>query len=139
MKKCIVCNKDLRGNQQKFCSGACKQKNHWNMIKIQPNTYHNQTIRALTRKLKFVEMLGGCCNKCGYNKNLAALEFNHLDPSNKSFSLDCRKLSNTNEKDLLEELKKCELLCANCHREHHYLEMDTIYVKNMLVQYPEKK
>lgn len=134
MKKCIICSKELQGNQRKFCSGACKQKSHWKEKKTQSNTYHSQTIRALSRKLKYVNLLGGCCSVCGYNKNLAALEFNHLDPSLKLFQLDVRRFSNTNEKTLLEEVNKCNLLCANCHREHHYLEMDLINVKNILKQ-----
>ena len=134
MKICIICSKDLQGNQQKFCSNSCKQKEHWNKIRQQPNTYHSQTLRSWKRKLKFINMLGGCCNKCGYKTNMAALEFNHINPSSKLFALDSRKISNTNEKLLLEELKKCELLCANCHREHHYPEMNTSFVEKIIQQ-----
>jgi uncharacterized protein YfdQ (DUF2303 family) len=64
-------------------------------------------------------MSGGACNKCGYKKNYAALTFHHLDPTNKVFTVDSRRLSNTNWNSILEEWKKCELLCANCHSELH--------------------
>ena len=98
MKKlCTICNEELQGNQQKYCSNACKQKAHWHKIKEQTNSYHSQTKRAMRRKLNFVNKLGGKCSVCGYNKNLAALEFNHLDTTIKSFNLDSRKLSNTSE------------------------------------------
>lgn len=132
MKKCVQCNNKLTGNQRKFCSGSCKQKDHWHKKKLQPNTYHSQTKRALKRKLEFINILGGSCSKCGYNKNLAALEFNHLDPNTKLFSLCSRKLSNTNKKTLLVELEKCNLLCSNCHRELHYKEMEMDLVKSNL-------
>lgn len=65
-----------------------------------------------------IKLLGGCCSKCGYNKNYTALEFHHI--KDKSFGLDSRKISNTSMDKLLNELKKCILLCSNCHKEHHY-------------------
>jgi hypothetical protein len=64
-------------------------------------------------------MSGGCCEICGYNKNYAALVFHHIDPKNKSFQLDGRILSNTDWECILEEHKKCQCLCANCHAEVH--------------------
>ena len=123
MKQCEVCSSELQGNQQKYCSNKCKQKAHWYKVKEQPNTYHSQTIRALDRKLEFINLKGGCCSKCGYNNNISALEFHHRDSSLKEFSLDARKLSNTKKELLLVELDKCDLLCSNCHKEHHNPEM----------------
>ena len=32
---------------------------------------------------------------CGYDKNVAALEFHHKDSTQKEFKLDARKLANT--------------------------------------------
>lgn len=127
-----MCSEELQGNQRKYCSGACKQKAHWYSKKEQPNSYHSQTIRALKRKIEYIELLGGGCAHCGYNKNISALEFNHIDPTQKALRLDARTLSNTNEKDLLDEVMKCEILCANCHREHHYKEMELDNVKKIL-------
>lgn len=65
-------------------------------------------------KIKFFR--GGCCERCGYNKCIKALEFHHLDPSKKDFTIsnDHFRL-----KEAIEESKKCILLCANCHRELH--------------------
>ena len=59
---------------------------------------------------------GGKCERCGYNTCLKALEFHHLDPTKKDFTI-----SNDHFKliDAVEESKKCILLCANCHRELH--------------------
>lgn len=64
-----------------------------------------------------VNMLGGKCIKCGYARCLAALHFHHLDKAQKDpewKSLRGRKLERQ-----IEELKKCILVCANCHAEIH--------------------
>ena len=65
---------------------------------------------------KLKESRGGKCVRCGYNKCLKALEFHHLDSSQKDFTIsnDHFKLS-----EAVEESKKCILLCSNCHKELH--------------------
>lgn len=62
---------------------------------------------------------GGKCEKCGYNHNIAALDFHHLNPKEKEFAIDLRKFSNMSLEKLQKELDKCILVCANCHRELH--------------------
>ena len=62
------------------------------------------------------------CKKCGYNKHHAALEFNHRNPQEKLFNISSGKttmsLSRTapSKIKLKEEIFKCDILCANCHR-----------------------
>jgi 5-methylcytosine-specific restriction endonuclease McrA len=119
MKSCIICNKELTVKQLKYCSGACKQKAHYNkFFKKNTNTSYSQFKRADIRKKLFIEELGGKCTKCGYCKNYAALHFHHL--SDKKLSLDSRIIGNSSIKRIREELEKCTLLCANCHAEEHY-------------------
>ena len=62
---------------------------------------------------------GGSCISCGYDKNTSALEFHHRVPADKSFQLDLRSLSNRSWANILSEVKKCDLLCSNCHKELH--------------------
>lgn len=69
------------------------------------------------KKKLLVEYKGGKCERCGYDKCIAALEFHHKNPKEKDFSISTNSLSF--EKMKL-EVDKCELLCANCHREVHY-------------------
>lgn len=60
------------------------------------------------------------CAKCGFNHN-AALDFHHEDPSEKEHDVN-RLISNKRFKKAYEEIEKCIVLCANCHRIHHYEE-----------------
>jgi hypothetical protein len=59
---------------------------------------------------------GGSCVLCGYSRCLAALEFHHLDPAAKRFSLAGRGVTRSLAR-AREEARKCVLLCANCHAE----------------------
>lgn len=67
-----------------------------------------------------INMLGGKCIRCGYDKCIDALDLHHRDPNEKDFTLS-QKWTYKLDK-LIEEAKKCDLLCSNCHRELHYKE-----------------
>jgi 5-methylcytosine-specific restriction endonuclease McrA len=62
------------------------------------------------RRARLVEMLGGCCVRCGATEDL---EFDHIDPSTKVFAV-CAGLSKA-WGVLVEEAAKCQLLCKPCH------------------------
>jgi len=68
------------------------------------------------RKQTLVELSGGSCIKCGYSKCLRALSFHHRNPEEKSFELSKANLRKPWEL-ILEEHKKCDLLCVRCHCE----------------------
>lgn len=75
-------------------------------------------IRQRKYKQQALDYKGGKCKICGYNKCQGALEFHHRDPSQKDLELS--KFSRTPlSEDGKKELDKCDLLCANCHREAH--------------------
>ena len=93
---------------------------------IYGNSYPAQIQRGLKRKIQFIKELGGKCNKCGYNKNIANLCFHHIKPETKKLKLDMRHLSNNSEKTLRKELVKCILLCHNCHNELHHPQLDNL-------------
>ena len=105
----------------------------WYMEKSKnANSYDAQKQRGLKRKWEIVQERGGKCEKCGYNINLSAIEFHHLDPSQKDFQLDMRSLSNTSLETLKEELSKCIMICANCHRELHNPDLSWDNVPELL-------
>lgn len=72
---------------------------------------------------------GKKCIKCGYDKCVNALDFHHIDESNKIANVSDLAV-HYNIDSAIEESKKCVLLCANCHREFHYME----YNYNMTIQ-----
>lgn len=119
-KFCKKCNSALKGKQLMYCSKRCKLEEYTD----NPNNYACQQERAKHRKEYLINLKGGKCEGCGYNKNLGALSFHHKDPTDKLFSLDSRKISNTNMRSILIEAEKCQLLCLNCHMETHHPNLD---------------
>lgn len=130
VKYCVVCGKELNGMQQKFCSASCKQKDFYHNRKN--NSSFAQFLRSAKRKLELIEYKGGKCEICGYNKNLSALEFHHINSKDKSFSMDGRLLANKKMEDLITEANKCMLLCSNCHKEIHHENHELEVVKLLI-------
>ena len=61
---------------------------------------------------------GGSCCVCGFHIYMGALEFHHLDPTKKDFQISKISWGGLSAM-LMQELDKCALLCANCHRMVH--------------------
>ena len=69
-------------------------------------------------KAQAIQYKGGKCVSCGYDKCAAALDFHHLDPSQKD--PEWSKMRHRSFEKVRDELDKCVLLCKNCHTELHY-------------------
>ena len=98
----------------------------------QEGYYRDQRLTNQSLKKKCVIFLGGKCCKCGYNKNLAALDFHHKDMSTKEEGLSNlinRRLAKTLD-ECMPELVKCICVCSNCHRELHF--NDSMYLMEIL-------
>lgn len=69
------------------------------------------------RKVKelAIEYKGGKCQICGYKKYVGALELHHVY-GKKDFGIADKGYTRSWNK-IKQELDKCILLCANCHRE----------------------
>lgn len=115
---CTDCTKKLTknnvykradGRQNLMCKSCRKTK-----------IYNSQKKRRYARKLRSVKLLGGKCSTCGYNNNICALHFHHTNPSTKKYNLSGTNMGYLRWELVEEELKKCVLLCANCHLELHY-------------------
>jgi len=112
MKTCTICKiskksnefysnpgtKDELGSQCKSCDSIERRK------------------KCIEKKKILVDFLGGQCIVCGYKKCLNALDFHHKYDKNFNISSKMKYRLEI----LLEEIKKCDLLCANCHREKHF-------------------
>lgn len=85
-------------------------------------TKNYERVKNYRQKLKekAIDYKGGCCEKCGYDKCNWAFEFHHINPKEKDFHL--ASYTNLSWAKTKNELDKCILVCANCHREIHYNE-----------------
>lgn len=70
-------------------------------------------------KDRIVKSMGGKCCVCGYNKCNSALALHHIDPSQKDFSFGAIRANIKSWMAIVAELKKCALVCNNCHSEIH--------------------
>ena len=78
----------------------------------------NRDKRIRTWLREYKESLG--CEACG-ETHPACLEFHHIDPNEKKFSLG-RINTFLSVRLIKGEIAKCRLLCANCHRKEHWNE-----------------
>lgn len=76
---------------------------------------------------RYKRMVG--CKFCGYKENVLALQFDHINPKEKSFSLSQGYRSKGMDK-LKKEIRKCQVLCANCHAIKTYENGDYIEGQN---------
>lgn len=72
--------------------------------------------RRKKMKTILVEEAGGACCICGYGRNMRALHFHHVEPSQKRHEINAKGVALALE-TLRAEARKCVLLCSNCHAE----------------------
>ena len=112
IKICKLCGKEFEtikyGGKRIYC------------FECNPQGTSN-SITLLRRKAKEIgiEHLGGKCIHCGIDKSYL-LDFHHRNPDEKEGELSDFSKGYDFSK-FFDELSKCDLLCANCHREFHYL------------------
>lgn len=62
------------------------------------------------------------CAICGEN-DIRVLEFDHIDPTSKRFGISQAVRLGYSWPDVVVEMKKCRILCANCHKRHTAQQM----------------
>ena len=92
-------------------------KRHWN--KYRDEKIKGERIRMDNRQ-KFLDTLKTPCVKCGENR-VYVIQFHHKDHNLKTFSIGEGANYHKSKEDVINEAKKCVCLCANCHKEYHYL------------------
>ena len=138
MKKCYVCKTkkplsefgrnrtrpDGLQNKCKLCKRTADREYYQTRDKerIKERT---ATTRHDADLFRYVYKLCNPCVICG-EKDPMVLDFDHLDPKNKSFGLADASKNACSRGRLLREIAKCRVLCANCHRrrtakDHNYL------------------
>lgn len=128
MRKCTVCAKEKHDEEfhkrkigkNTICKDCRKVyiREHYKNNKekyIQSADKSRKKLREWMRELK--KTLN--CSKCGEN-HIACLDFHHIDPSSKVFTIGT--FGNHSREEVEKEIKKCIVLCSNCHRKLHYKE-----------------
>lgn len=60
------------------------------------------------------------CNRCKTLFPFYVTDFHHREPENKNFRISNAMSRTMSWERIIEEIDKCDLLCANCHREIEY-------------------
>jgi len=111
-KPCQRCEKPIKfqlGLFRTFCSSTCRERNH-------RESYLASFRRTYDAYAKFKEREG--CKQCGYNRCGACLDFHHVKPGHKERRITAA-LWKSKSRLYRREIKKCILLCKNCHYERH--------------------
>lgn len=132
MPKCKKCNCEkpledfnLRDKEKQIPTTYCKQCNK-EKVKAWRKTekgskkwkeYQKDKVQRVRKWLQDQKALG--CERCG-DSRYYVIDFHHIDPSTKKFTIGSG-YANSNFKQTREEVAKCRRLCANCHREEHYI------------------
>lgn len=116
---CKVCGKVKTKQYQKEKPELYREISRRSWHNHREKRLAGEEARADKRHL-FLDSLKSPCAKCGESR-VYLLDFHHIDPSTKIFTLGDGKKYHKSEQDVIDESKKCVCLCANCHREFHYL------------------
>jgi hypothetical protein len=103
--------------EQKHPEKAKENRERYNIKyydQLKKNASKRQKIIGRKNKLKAIEYLGGHCTDCKNEFPPYVYEFHHLDPTTKKYTIT--RIMGRKWENIVPELNKCVLLCANCHR-----------------------
>ena len=129
-KKCSRCNHRLpvtdfnwkvkNVRRASYCKNCSREyiRNHYKKNRqyyIEKARKRNLELRQRARKYIWSYLLAHPCVDCG-ETDVLVLEFDHRDKSRKSGNVGCIIRSTGSLEQLIEEISKCDVRCANCHR-----------------------
>lgn len=106
-------------NKEKCIAAAIK----WRKENLEKAKKNSLNFKEKIYKI-IVELKSNPCSDCGNKFLPCAMDFDHIK-GKKTFSLNSMR----SEKSMLEEIAKCELVCANCHRIRTYTRNKIIITK----------
>lgn len=111
-RRCIRCLSEYRPVKpwQKYCSKVCQTRR----LRTDWVSKWHDNRRAVLDDLKL--RIG--CKECGYKEHPAALDWSHRDDTTKHFNIGANIKRSWD--DTVQEIAKCDVLCANCHRVHTF-------------------
>lgn len=100
-----------------------KQK-EWKAKHYEDNKDAYRTKQQNRRKeiKEFVDSHKTKCVCCG-DKDIVCLDFHHVDKAEKEDTIPTAMKNKWGEERILKEIKKCVVLCSNCHRKLHYYDL----------------
>lgn len=136
-KKCPMCNQikprkafsdSARNKDGKQCyCKACQagyQREHpvEDRLKYRKKYVEHTNAYIMERKQRMRKRIDAlkrrrCCKACGVSGSIKRLEFHHLDPNEKDYSIS--KMVSMSIRYINKEVKKCVLLCRRCHKKAH--------------------
>ena len=115
--ECSRCKKEKEVESKRYCK-SCQSS-----INYISNKRKIEKISLIISEVKI--KYGGECKKCNENRQ-HLLDFHHLNPKEKDNDVPSiiryYGFGEKSIKRMEEEIKKCILLCSNCHRDFHYQE-----------------
>lgn len=115
----------------KFCSKRCREinwaKNNRERIRNNQKIFRAKRYKELGRsggngpkevalKRWMVELKSNPCTDCGGIFPICCMDFDHKNGTDKKYNIGSMFAHHYSKELIEEELVKCELVCANCHR-----------------------
>lgn len=99
------------------CNKAYKKKHYEQnkVLYIEKNNARKSVLKAFIDEIK----ANSKCVRCP-ESDIACLDFHHKDDNTKDFNVAQAITIGYSIDKIREEIAKCEILCSNCHRKHHY-------------------
>lgn len=88
-----------------------------------PEAMKARRVASQKSNCEFIDSFKTACVRCG-NADKRVLDFHHIDDSTKLFEVASRRVAGYAKNKIKAEIDKCEILCANCHRIHHWEEIN---------------
>jgi len=116
-KKCKNCGEEFKPYRNKKYCGKCKILGHSSTMRMIRN---REFIKSYKKDKR--------CELCGYNKYPEILQFHHKDRNLKNEGVNVLMKTLKNLDLIKSEIKKCIILCPNCHNELHLKEKINISI-----------
>jgi len=105
---------------------ATQKENYRNNLKCREKTYERTRKRKQRIATYILQIKNQAICKCGEN-HPACLVFHHRNPEEKEFDIATAVRNGYGEVRLAKEIKKCDLMCSNCHLKLHWEENSKLY------------
>jgi hypothetical protein len=106
-----VAYKDIEKQQQ--------YQRDWYQRNKERRLKRQRELRDIQRQIIAQEKVRRGCAHCGYRESPVALDAHHHN-GDKEFEIGKAVVARKSIEEIMIELAKCEILCANCHRIEHY-------------------